>query len=100
MRRVLLLALACCGLLAIGPAATQARSHHRHHHKAKRHARHHSRRHARKFGDVPSSGSSATGGSDSTTSPDAGTVASFTSNVLTIKLNDGSTVSGTVTSDT
>jgi hypothetical protein len=84
-------------LLAIGPAVSQARTHH---HKRHHHARHHSRHQIRKFGDVPS-GSSNTGSPTTSTSPDAGTVASFTNGVLTIKLNsDGSTVSGAVTPDT
>ena len=35
-----------------------------------------------------------------TPSQDAGTVVTFANNVLTIKLNDGSTVSGQVSTDT
>jgi hypothetical protein len=73
-------------LLAAIPAVSAARSGH--------HARHHSRHarieHFRRHQDVRSQ----------TGSQDAGTVQSFQNGTLTIKLTDGSTVSGAVTPDT
>jgi hypothetical protein len=103
MRRVLLLTIASCGLIAVGPGTSLARSEHHHRHHGRHHARHHARHHVRRFGDVngttPSSGAPSSPTTPSTT-PGAGTIASFTNNVLTITLNDGSTVSGTVTTDT
>jgi hypothetical protein len=95
MRRLVLLAtVVSCGLLGFGPATALA--HHRRHHHHVRHHRHHVHAHTRRFGDngQPSQPSSPA------TSPDAGTVASFTNGVLTITLNDGSSVSGAVTNDT
>jgi hypothetical protein len=105
MRRVLLLAIASCGLIAIGPGASLARSEHHHRHHGRHHARHHVR-HTRRFGDLNgTSGNSGTPASPTTpttptTTPGAATIASFTNDVLTITLNDGSTVSGKVTNNT
>jgi hypothetical protein len=69
------------------PAAALAHSHHHKHH-----ARHHAK--FRRFGDqnTPPRSMSA--------SDNAGTVQSFQNGVLTIALNNGSTVSGAVTNDT
>ena len=88
MRRVTITFSAALILLAVAPAGALAR--HRSHH----HRRHH--RHARieRFGDVNKAASSPT------STDNAGTVQSFSNGVLTIMLNDGSTVSGAVTSDT
>jgi hypothetical protein len=87
VRRVLF-TVAATALIA-GAVPASALAHHHHHHK------HHGRHHARfeRFGDqnAPTSTSS---------SDNAGTVQSFTGGVLTIALNDGSTVKGTVTNDT
>jgi hypothetical protein len=86
MRKLLLLVTASCAVLAFAPATALA---HRHHHH---HRRHHARVHHRTFGsDV---GSPTTSG----TSPQsAGKIQMFANGVLTIALNDGSTVSGKVT---
>jgi hypothetical protein len=83
-------ALAATGLLLVFAPAGALAHHHRHGHKVgARHTR------IRKFGDL-------SGRSTTTTSPSStiGTVQSFTGGVLTILLNDNSTVSGTVTNDT
>lgn len=94
MRRILTAVVACATVMAFAPSLAQARHHHRRHHRSHAvHAVRHRRgvRH-RRFG---SSGSTTTGQQQS-----AGTVTSFDSGVLTITLNDGSTVSGQVTNDT
>ena len=95
MRR-LMFAIASVAVFAFVPASALGRAgsqHHGRHHK--RHHRHHA--HIRRFGDVTSPGSPTTTPSPSQS---AVTVASFTNGVLTITLNDGSTVSGAVTNDT
>jgi hypothetical protein len=85
MRKLLLLVTASCAVLAFAPATALA---HRHHH----HRRHHARIHHRRFGS--DLGSPTTNG----TSPQsAGKIQMFANGVLTIALNDGSTVSGKVT---
>jgi hypothetical protein len=86
MRR-LVFTLAATGLLFVF-APTGALARHHHHGNRSHHVR------IRRFGDV-------SGQSTTTSSPDnVGMVASFTGGVLTIQLNDNSTVSGTVTNDT
>jgi hypothetical protein len=104
MRRILLGGLGAVALVVGVPGSALAqhhvhqRSHHKSHHAYKVRFEH--------FGSnlTPSSSTGATGamGSTTTTTPsqDAGTIASFTNNVLTIKLNDGSSVSGLVATDT
>ena len=92
MRKIVLMVLASCALAAMAPASALAHGH-RHHHR-----RHHSRVHFRAFGDFSQSGSTSSGSTSSGQS--AGTVQSFTNNVLTIAMSNGSTVSGTVTSAT
>jgi hypothetical protein len=75
------------------PATALAR-HYRHHHHS-----HHARTHRvriRRFGDPNTQVPSAS----PTSSDNAGTVESFSGGVLTIMLNDHSTVSGRVTNDT
>jgi hypothetical protein len=96
MRRIMLSAVASVAVVALVPASALASHHHKRHHRRAHHARvHHAR--VRRFGDVSSSSTTP----PSTTTPTAvGTVDSFTNGVLTIKLNDGSTVSGAVTNDT
>jgi hypothetical protein len=86
MRRYLFAVLASLALIAAVPAESVARSHHR----ARHHRRHDRIEHFRPKHTVASN----------VVSPDVGTVQSFASNVLTIKLNDGSLVSGRVTPDT
>jgi hypothetical protein len=90
MRRILLPTVASATVLAVAPATALARQHH---------GRHHHPRHAKveKFG----SDNGQTSASQSAPSEDtAGTVSSFTGGVLTVKLNDGSMVSGSVTDAT
>jgi hypothetical protein len=75
-------------LLAFAPASAVARHHHRRHHGRTHHAR------IERFGDVNNMPATSS-------SPDnAGTVQSFHNGVLTIVLNDGSTITGRVTNDT
>ena len=62
------------------------------HHHGKHHAQHHARIH--RFGDQNTAPTSMS------PSDNAGTVQSFQNGVLTIALNDGSTVKGMVTNDT
>ena len=97
MRRILLTVAATTAMLAVAPGLALAHRHHRHHHRSHHAARvHHRRAHHRirhrRFGRGWSQSSDSQG--------PAGTVTSFTDGVLTITLNDGSTVSGNVTSST
>jgi hypothetical protein len=89
MRRLGLSALASIVVFAVVPANALARHHH-HHARS-----HHARKHFKFFG-------SATTPTTTTTTPTdtAGTVTSFDGTTLVITLNNGSTVSGVVTSDT
>jgi len=86
LRKVLYTLIASALVVALIPATALGRSHHRRHH-------HHARVHHKQFGrsDAPASPSMA---------DNAGTVASFDGTKLTIQLNDGSMVSGTVNNDT
>jgi hypothetical protein len=86
MRRIAITVSAALVLLAFAPSGALARHH--------RYGRHHAR-HARtmRFGDVNAP-------TTSSSSDNAGTVQSFNNGVLTIVLNDKSTVSGAVTNDT
>lgn len=94
MRKFLFVALLSGALTVAMPATSLARHHHRHHH-------HHARIRHEHFGTA---GGSTTTSSGTTSGDDmqgtAGTVDSFTNGVLTIRLNDGSTVSGMVTGAT
>jgi hypothetical protein len=109
MRRSILMVL---GMLAIALAVPSAALAHRgrghHHHKAQAHHQAKLR-----FMHIGASGTSVTGSPTSTTTPttpatptttpppeNAGMVKSYTGGVLTLTLNDGSTVSGKVTEDT
>lgn len=98
MRRFTLTIAAAATLLAIAPSGAMAR--HNHRQRGHRHAR------IVRFGADPGSttSTSSTTSPSSTSSPSssdtAGTVQSFSGGVLTIALNDGSTVQGTVTNDT
>jgi hypothetical protein len=105
MRRRLLTAVGIMTLaLAVPSVAFAHHGHHRHHHKAKAKA-HHAKFRIVHIGASSATSTSATlpSGSAPTTPPtpeNAGTVASYTNNVLTLTLNDNSTVSGKVTADT
>jgi hypothetical protein len=104
MRRMIMTAVASVSLAAPGAALAHGVEHHsageRHHH----HRGHHRHAHVLAFhAQAPASSTSGAGSPGSTThaSEDkAGTVASFTGGVLTITLNDGSTVSGKVSERT
>lgn len=88
MRRVLFAIVASSVVLAIAPAAALAHSHHhRGHHRAQRT---HARVRDEHFGSWNDGNTAATG------APNAGTVAGFNNGVLTLRLNDGSMVSGQV----
>jgi hypothetical protein len=107
MRRMIMTAVASVSLAAPGVALAHTgehrrageRHHHHHHHRG-----HHRQAHVLAFhAQAPASSTSPTGSTGPTTpaSEDkAGTIASFTGGVLTITLNDGSTVSGKVTERT
>jgi DUF2933 family protein len=106
MRRAMLAALSVIALALACPGAALAHHHgHRGHHRGRAKA-HHARVHFEHFGAPAPSSSDTTSGSGGevakTASPTevVGTVASFENEVLTIALNDGSTVKGKVTSDT
>ena len=107
MRRTIITAVASAALavpgiaLASNQGERQLRDDHGVHHK--RHpARHRRHAHTLTFGAAASSAPTDTSGTSGTSSPvptgqeTAGTIASFSEGTLTIKLNDGSTVSGKV----
>ena len=88
MRRILLLAIGALTLaLAVPSLASAHGRHHGHHH-----------RHKAKHANIRHFGAKANTTDPST--PDAGTVESFTDGTLTIRLNNGTTVSGAVDQDT
>jgi hypothetical protein len=86
VRRVMFTVAATVLMAGAVPASALA------HHHGKHHARHHAR--IRRFGDQNSPPTSMS------PSDNAGKVADFSNGVLTIQLNDGSTVKGAVTNDT
>jgi len=88
VRRVLFTVAAT--VLMAGAVPASALAHHHHH---KHHARAHHRIRFERFGDTSAPMSMSS-------SDNAGKVQTFQNGVLTIVLNDGSTVSGRVTSDT
>jgi hypothetical protein len=92
MRRYLFAALLSAGLIAALPASSVAHAHRaeRDHHGQ----RHHVRAHTERFG-ARHHGTAA-----HPSAQDAGKVASLQGHILAITLNDGSTVSGTVTPKT
>jgi hypothetical protein len=94
MKRLLIPAVSAMALALAVPGAAMA-SHGRHHHKSKSH--HAAKARVEHFG--PKSTTTTTAPT-SNMSDNAGTVASFTNGVLTLTLNDHSTVSGMVTSNT
>jgi hypothetical protein len=89
VKRVLIAAVAASALAGALPATALARHHH---------ARHGHKRHAHRARSEASGGPSSTTSAPSDTA--IGKVASFENGVLTITLNDNSTLSGKVTSDT
>lgn len=97
MRRIVMTAVATLSLAA--PSAALAHHGHRHHHRG-RHLGHahvlafHAQAPASPTSGTPSTGSASPSGES------AGTIASFENGVLTLKLGDGSTVSGKVTERT
>ncbi|HTZ85687.1 MAG TPA: hypothetical protein VMB05_03375 [Solirubrobacteraceae bacterium] len=102
MKRIVMTAVATLSLAA--PSAALAHHHgERHHHHR---GRHHGQAHVLAFhAQRPATSTAPTSGTPSTSpapssEESAGTIASFENNVLTIKLNDGSTVSGKVTEQT
>jgi hypothetical protein len=97
MKRIFITAVAASALVCAVPAAALARHHH---------ARHSHKRHAHKarvlrFGSVRTASATPSSPAPQATSGEtAGTVTSFENGVLTITLNDKSTVTGKVTSET
>lgn len=98
MRRMIMTAVATVSLAA--PSATLAHNgeRHHHHHRGRHHHAHVLAFHAQ----APAGSNSGTTSPSATPAAgdSAGTIASFTNGVLTITLNDGSTVSGKVTERT
>jgi hypothetical protein len=91
MRRVVYTIAASALMAGAVPATALAHHHHHHHGKAQLRAHHNRLRHFGHQTTPPTSTNSA---------DNAGTVQSFTGGVLTLKLNDNSTVQGMVTNDT
>jgi hypothetical protein len=98
MRRILITLVMSGAVLVAAPGGAMAAHHHAHHHASHK-ARHHrsTRRHSRIRHERIGRTDQDQGGNSS---GQAGTVTSFDNGVLTITLNDGSTVSGTVTDGT
>jgi hypothetical protein len=97
MRRMIMTAVATVSLAAPSAALAHNGERHHHHHRGHHHA------HVLAFhAQAPATSNSGTTSPSSTpaTGDTAGTIASFTNGVLTITLNDGSTVSGKVTERT
>jgi hypothetical protein len=97
MRKSLLAAMGIMALALAVPSVALA------HHGRGHHHRHHHGAHHAKF-RIVHIGAGASGSAPPSTTPpapeNAGTVASYTGGVLTLTLNDGSTVSGKVTENT
>jgi hypothetical protein len=107
MRRIVLTVLACGAVLAVGASAALADHHdgrhERRHELRDRHEardRRHEVRHRRHEARHRTRIHHERWGTDDATKSTAGTVASFTNGILTIRLSDNSMVSGTVTSTT
>jgi hypothetical protein len=104
MKRGLLTVTGVATLALAMPGAALAhhgRGHHHHHHKARVHA-HHAKFRMIHIGPVatPSPPTPTTPSPTPPTPANAGTVTSYTNGVLTLTLNDNSTVSGKVTNET
>lgn len=95
MRRMILTAVATVSLAAPSAALAHDGARHHHHHRSARHA-HVLAFHAQAPASARTTGTTTPG----STGDSAGTIASFTGGVLTITLNDGSTVNGKVTERT
>src|SRR5450631_445729 len=93
MKRIALITSTAAVLVALAllPAVASARSHHHRHHHAATKAR------LRTFGAATSTSTST---STTPATESAGTVTSFTAGVLTIKLTDGTIITGKVTTAT
>lgn len=102
----MLAALSVIALALASPGAALAHHGHRGHHRKHDARAHHARVHFEHFGaPAPASSDTGTSAGPEETKPASpteavGTVASFENEVLTITLNDGSTVKGKVTSAT
>jgi hypothetical protein len=97
MRKMLLIAVAGCALLAIAPATALAKHHSRHHRG------HHARVHHKKLGSDPTSSNTPSGTTvPVNTAPATLSVVSFdpTTNLLTISDAKSQQIMGTVTPDT
>jgi hypothetical protein len=92
MRKMLLAIVLGSAMAAAVPALAMARTHH--------HPRHHSARHRHTRVRHEHFGSRNDDASAPSNTPTAGTIASFDNGLLTIKLGDGSMVSGRVTNAT
>jgi hypothetical protein len=94
MRRILFTLVVSGALFALAPASALARQHHKSHHRSA----HHARIKRERWGSSDTQQQSSSSSSDQ----NAGTVAApgFMNGVLTITLNDGTTVSGKVTDAT
>jgi hypothetical protein len=88
MRKMFLIAVASCALLAIAPATALAKHHSR--------RGHHARVHHKKFGTDPASGTTT----PVNTAPATLSVVSLANGVLTISDANGQQIMGTVTPDT
>jgi hypothetical protein len=97
MRRIVMTAIASVSLAAPSAALAHNGEHH-HHHRG----RHHRHAHVLAFhAQAPAGSTGASAPSTSTPSSEsAGTVVSFSEGTLTLKLSDGSSVSGKVTERT
>jgi hypothetical protein len=109
MRRMIIAAIALTALAVPGAAIASHQDEHQgrvEDHGAHHHKRHHRHAHFVRFGNTASTQAASPTTATSPPAPaanadeTAGTIASFTSGTLTIKLNDGSTVSGQVTEGT
>ena len=96
MKRILLVAVSSTALTLAAPAIASA---HSAHHHAKRHHRHHAAK-ARVLDFHASAAPTSSPTPATPTTESAGKVASFKEGVLTITLNDGTSVSGKVTEQT
>lgn len=101
MKRNLLMAAGATALALAMPGAALAHDghHHHHHHGARAHA-HHAKFRTVHIGPASPATPPTIPSPTPPTPENAGTVTSYTNGVLTLTLNDGSTVSGKVTNET
>lgn len=103
MRRIVLAMLACAAVLAISTSAALADHHngrHERRHRGEVHQRSHELHHRRRESRHQTRVRHERWGTDDGAESTAGSVASFANGVLTLRLADGSMVSGKVTSAT